>query len=114
MSILEATGRAIGQACAAIDELRRLETLDKEWNWSEVAVVAKEWSYLEPVRARTVSILVFRRRGGTRIRRTSGGCARPQALVAWVREPAQKLLDGAKLTRWLTGRPRGPVVGPAA
>jgi ATP-dependent DNA helicase RecQ len=31
-----------------------------------------------------------------------------QALVAWVREPQQKLLDGARLTQWLAGRPRGP------
>jgi len=31
-----------------------------------------------------------------------------QALVAWVREPEQKLLDGASLTRWLAERPRGP------
>ncbi|HQX79751.1 MAG TPA: hypothetical protein PLC64_13655 [Steroidobacteraceae bacterium] len=34
-----------------IDELRRLEALGKDWNWSKVAIIAREWSYLEPVRA---------------------------------------------------------------
>jgi len=31
-----------------------------------------------------------------------------QALVVWVREPEQKLMDGAKLARWSVGRSRGP------
>jgi ATP-dependent DNA helicase RecQ len=107
VSILEASGGPIGQACAAIDELRRLETLDKEWNWSEVAVVAKEWRYLEPVRAYCEHLGIPSQRGDEDtpnfwwLRET-------QALVAWVREPEQKLLDGATLTRWLAERPRGP------
>jgi ATP-dependent DNA helicase RecQ len=107
VSILQASGGPIGQACAAIDELRRLEALDKEWNWSEVAVIAKEWRYLEPVRAYCQHLGIQSQRGDEDtpsfwwLRET-------QALVAWVREPEQKLVDGAKLTRWLAERPGGP------
>ena len=107
VSILEATGGSIGQACAAIDELRRLEALDKEWKWSEVAVIAKEWSYLEPVRAYCEHLGIPSQRGDEDtpnfwwLRET-------QALAAWVREPEQKLLDGAILARWLSAQPRGP------
>jgi ATP-dependent DNA helicase RecQ len=107
VSILEAAGGSVGQACAAVDELRRLEARDKEWNWSDVAVVAKEWRYLEPVRAYCEHLGIPSQRGDEDtpnfwwLRET-------QALVAWVREPEQKLLDGASLTRWLAERPRGP------
>jgi len=107
VSILEAAGGSVGQACAAIDELRRLEALDGEWNWSEVAVVAKEWRYLEPVRAYCEHLGIPSQRGDEDtpsfwwLRET-------QALVQWVRAPEQKLLDGATLTRWLAERPRGP------
>jgi ATP-dependent DNA helicase RecQ len=107
VSILEAAGGSVGQACAAIDELRRLEALDTEWNWSETAVVAREWRYLEPVRAYCEHLGIPSQRGDEDtpsfwwLRET-------QALVAWVREPEQKLLDGATLTRWLAERPPGP------
>ena len=107
VSILEASGGPIGQACAAIDELRRLETLDKEWNWSEVAVIAKEWSYLEPIRAYCEHLGIPSQRGDEDtpnfwwLRET-------QALVGWVRDPERKLLSGDKLTSWLADRPRGP------
>lgn len=39
------------QAWLAIQELQRLAALDPGWNWSRVAVIAHEWSLLEPVRA---------------------------------------------------------------
>lgn len=107
VSILEASAGPIGQACAAIDELRRLAALDTVWNWSEVAVVAKEWSYLEPVRAYCEHLGIPSQWGDEQtpnfwwLRET-------QALVAWVREPEQKLLDGPRLTQWLAGQPRNP------
>jgi ATP-dependent DNA helicase RecQ len=107
VAILEASGGSIGQACAAMGELCRLEALYKEWKWSEVAVIAKEWSYLEPVRAYCEHLGIPSQRGDEDtpnfwwLRET-------QALVAWVRAPEQKLLDGAMLIRWLSARPRGP------
>ncbi|WP_419864653.1 RecQ family ATP-dependent DNA helicase [Candidatus Poriferisodalis sp.] len=41
----------ITQAQAAMVELRRLEGLAPNWNWANCAVIAREWSYLEPVRS---------------------------------------------------------------
>ncbi len=39
------------QALAAVAELRRLAELDPDWDWSSCAVVARNWSFLDPVRA---------------------------------------------------------------
>ena len=41
----------ISQAQVAIRELKRLATLSPNWNWSECAVIARAWKYLDPVRA---------------------------------------------------------------
>ncbi|MDP2793726.1 MAG: RecQ family ATP-dependent DNA helicase [Sulfurisoma sp.] len=39
------------QAWRVVRELQRLASLDTAWDWSKVAVIAKEWKLLEPVRA---------------------------------------------------------------
>ena len=39
------------QAWLALHELRRLADLDGGWEWSGVAVIAREWKALDPVRA---------------------------------------------------------------
>ena len=51
VQILHARRDPISQAQVAIKELERLESLSPDWNWSEVAVIAREWKYLDPVRA---------------------------------------------------------------
>ena len=38
------------QACAVIDELKRMAELDPDWDWANCAVVARNWRFLEPVR----------------------------------------------------------------
>lgn len=39
------------QAIAVMQELERLAALDPEWDWTQVAVIAREWKFLDPVRA---------------------------------------------------------------
>ena len=39
------------QAQAVIAELNRMAELDPDWDWSSCAVVARNWSFLDPVRA---------------------------------------------------------------
>lgn len=39
------------QGWTALHELRRLADLDPEWNWSNAAVIGREWKVLESVRA---------------------------------------------------------------
>ena len=51
VQILPAGDDTISQAQAAMAELRRVSGLVPDWNWSSCAVIAKEWSYLEPVRS---------------------------------------------------------------
>ena len=51
VQILEAGSTPITQAQSAIAELKRLASLDPNWNWSNCAVIAREWRYLDPVRS---------------------------------------------------------------
>ena len=51
VQILPAGTTPITQARAAVAELLRLPALDPEWDWSRCAVIAREWSYLDPVRS---------------------------------------------------------------
>ena len=76
---------AIAQAQTAVAELRRLSSLDPDWDWSTCAVIAREWSYLEPVR--TVC-----ERDGIPVQMASEGnlslwhLRETQGLVNWVRQ----------------------------
>ena len=49
--ILAPAGDAISQAQAAIAEMTRLSNLTSDWDWARCAVIAREWSYLEPIRS---------------------------------------------------------------
>ena len=39
------------QAIAAVEELTRLSELVSDWSWSNAAIIAREWRFLEPVRS---------------------------------------------------------------
>ena len=49
--ILAPAGDAMSQAQAAMAEMTRLSSLAADWDWGRCAVIAREWSYLEPVRS---------------------------------------------------------------
>ena len=51
VQILPSPPGPIAQAQAAMTELQRLAALAPAWDWSACAVIAREWKYLEPVRA---------------------------------------------------------------
>jgi len=51
VQVLPAGANSMEQAWHALLELQRLASLDASWNWSEVAVIAREWGTLEPLRA---------------------------------------------------------------
>ncbi len=38
------------QAACIVAEMQRLKSLSPEWNWSEVAILAREWSTCDPLR----------------------------------------------------------------
>lgn len=51
VSLLNAGPGDAAQGIAAVDELVRLSMLDPDWSWRRVAVLARDWRRLEPVRA---------------------------------------------------------------
>ena len=51
VQVLPAGDTPISQAQTVVAELKRLSGLSADWNWSSCAVVAREWSYLDPVRS---------------------------------------------------------------
>ena len=51
VQVLDAGADCRMQGWLALQELRRLADLDAGWDWSRVAVIAREWKALEPVRA---------------------------------------------------------------
>ncbi len=94
------------QAVAVMSELLRLSKLDRNWNWARTAVIAREWRYLEPVRAfcQLDHIPVQMADEETipyfwRLRET-------QDLVKWLRD--SELVDTATIELWLNNRGQGP------
>ena len=104
VQMLSARRDPIVQAQVAMAELQRLATLAPEWDWSRCAVIAREWRYLDPVRAFCEV---------HRIPVQMGNEAIPgfwylrdiRALVAWLRERESRLVDGVDLCAWAAARP---------
>ncbi|OQX05386.1 MAG: helicase [Desulfobulbaceae bacterium A2] len=79
------------QAMAVMSELERQATLDPDWQWSRVAVIAREWKYLAPLRALC------------ELRRIPAQTADEGAVPFWRLRETQALVD------WLRGREDGPL-----
>ncbi len=107
VQILPVGDTPITQAQGGIAELQRLSDLSPAWNWSTCAVVAREWSYLDPVRtlcelegipvqmANEDSLAVWH------LRET-------QALVNWLRGRESRLVQSVDLSDWLGGQRASP------
>jgi len=106
VQILPAQGDPVAQAHAAMTELVRLDELDPDWRWSECAVIAREWQYLEPVRAWCEVHGVQAQMGNEEIPRF-WRLRETQALVAWLRGRESRLVSGTDLHGWLDERPGG-------
>ena len=107
VQVLQARNGPIYQAQGALAELKRLSSLDARWDWSRCAVIARQWSYLDPVRslcelegintqmARDDTLSVWQ------LRET-------QALVDCLRESKSVLMRGSDVRKWLVGQADGP------
>ncbi len=51
IQILACKEDRLDQALTAMSELQRMAKLSDGWDWSKTAVIAKEWSFLEPIRS---------------------------------------------------------------
>ena len=108
VQILSAQPGAISQAQVAMGELLRLASLAPEdWDWSACAVIAREWKYLEPVRA-------FCESEGIPVQMANEGIPsfwllrETRGLVAWLRGLPTSFVDGAGLRDWVDAQPSGP------
>ena len=107
VQILPAGSHPVEQAQAVMVELQRLAALDPDWDWSRCAVMAREWKYLDPVRAFCEAEGIQAQRGDEEIpgfwhhRET-------RALVGWIRERDPRIVDTSSLREWMAGQPPGP------
>ena len=107
VQILPAGDNPISQAQVAVAELQRLSGLTPDWDWSACAVVARDWSYLDPVRSLCelegipVEMANEDFSGFWHLRET-------RALRDWLRNRDSRLVRGADMAGWLEGQHKGP------
>ena len=109
VQILPAGDNPISQAQAAVAELQRWSGLvpDADWDWSTCAVIAREWSYLDPVRSLCeledipVQLASEEFTGVWHLRET-------RALVNWLRGRDSRLVKSADIEDWLASRAPNP------
>ena len=106
MQILPAGNDPITQVQLVVQELKRLASLDPEWDWSGCAVISRNWGQLDRVRAlcqmEEIPIQVSREdfTATWQLRET-------QALLNWSQSQGN-LLKGEHLLQWLRQQPQGP------
>jgi ATP-dependent DNA helicase RecQ len=107
VQLLSGASDAMGQAAQAMMELQRLAQRDPKWDWSRVAVIARNWKLLDPLRAYCELHRIPAQMANEeaahfwQLRET-------RALAAWLRERGDALTDGAEMLAWLDARPAGP------
>jgi ATP-dependent DNA helicase RecQ len=107
VQLLPAGRNPLTQAVAVMTELRRLASLESGWDWSRVAVIAREWKFLEPVRSWCeLNDLPVQMAGEAaphfwRLRET-------QTLVEWVRSSVSGLIDVIGIRGWIASRDYSP------
>ncbi len=100
VQVLPAGNSRLQQALAVMTELCRLAHLDAAWDWSRVAVIAREWQYLDPVRSYcemySIPVQMANEQRGSvwKLRET-------QALLAWVRGQTGQLISVMQVSDWL-------------
>lgn len=105
VQILPAGRDMFQQATTVMGELQRLASLDAGWDWAEVAVIGRNWCYLEPLysycEAKGIPVQMGNEDqiGLWRLRET-------QRFVSWLRQAV--LVDGPGLTGWLDEQDGGP------
>ena len=107
VQILPGGDTPISQAQAAVAELKRLAERATDWDWSTGAVVARDWSHLDPVRSLCelegipVQMANEEFTGVWRLRET-------RALVNWLRGRESRLVTSAEIEMWLAGQAANP------
>ena len=108
VQVLHPSGDSVTQAQAAMVELRRMAGLAPNWDWARCAVIAREWSHLQPVRSFCEQVAI------------PVQLANEGDLSLWHLRETQALVHNARLHRgllgtddlrkWITDQRRGPWV----
>ena len=107
VQILPVGQNAITQAQTAMAELQRMQDLASDWDWSNCAVLAREWMYLEPVR----SICEL---AGIPVQMANEDLPsiwhlrETQSLLKWLRSRDTRLIRNADLRQWHTSQTQTP------
>ncbi len=107
VQILPAGQNAISQAQAVMGEFRRLAAIATDWDWSRCAVIAREWKYLDPVRAFCDLHDIPVQMGNEeipnfwRLRET-------RSLVQWLHTRTPAIVDSEALRGWTEALPCNP------
>lgn len=107
VQVLPAGPDAMTQAMAVMAELERLASLDPAWDWAKVAVIAREWKVLGPLRAYCelhnipVQLADEESIPFWRLRET-------QQLIQWLQDTGSSLIDASEIRRWLDSQADGP------
>jgi ATP-dependent DNA helicase RecQ len=106
VQILPCGTNLLTQAHAVMTELSRLASLNKDWDWSRTAVIARRWDSLQPLRAwcelRGIPAQMGNLEGINfwRLRET-------QTLLDWLKRIPSKLIDSDGLGQWMAKAPQG-------
>ncbi len=109
VQILSVAPNSASQGVGAINELRRISELKTDWKWSSCAVIAREWKYLDPVRAccelHQIPVQIANEDIPSfwRLRET-------RKLVDWIKGRDSRVVDCNTLVRWIEEQPAGPWV----
>lgn len=107
VQLLKNAGDRFSQAVLAIEELERLSRIVPDWDWSKTAIIAREWSYLQPARsfceARGIPVQVANTDPPNfwHLRET-------QELFNWLQSRDRSGLSVADLRKWMDAQPDGP------
>ena len=107
VQVLPAGNDPISQAQAVVAELKRLSGLTPDWTWSDCAMAARDWRYLDPVRSLCeiegipVQMANEDFSGVWYLRET-------RALVRWLRGRGSKLVRSGDLDEWIVRQAPGP------
>ena len=107
VQILSAHRDPVSQAQVAMMELQRLATLSPAWDWSKCAVIAREWKYLDPVRAFCEVHRIPVQMGNEEIP-SFWHLRETRALVEWLRGRETRIVGRADLRGWLDVQTPGP------
>ena len=113
VQLLSAGDNPTSKAQVVVAELERLSGLTANWDWSACAVVARNWSYLDPVRSLCelqgipVEMANEDFSGFWHLRET-------RALRDWLHEQDSQLVQSGDVAGWLAGWATKEPVGHAA